>query len=158
MPGLSGSASDAVAGFLAESHSELRRRGAYQGVTTVGEAADKGDPIGQDVARIARNADYVAPEVYPGYWGQGRHGVPDPPRQPAEFTAALLTRYQQAVADTGAVLVPWLQDFEVRGIDYDDTVVRAMVDAARSVGVERFLLWSPRVQYSAGLLDTTPPG
>jgi len=157
VPGMSGSASDAVAGFLAESHSELRSRGAYQGVTTVGEAADKGDPIGQDVARIARNADYVAPEVYPGYWGSGRHGVPDPPRQPAEFTAALLTRYQQAIAGSGAVLVPWLQDFELRGIDHDDATVRAMVDAARTVGVERFLLWSPRVQYSAGLLDAAPP-
>jgi hypothetical protein len=157
VPGLSGSASDAVAGFLGESHTALRSRGAYQGVTTVGEAADKGDPLGQDVARIARNADYVAPEVYPGYWGSGRHGVPDPPRQPAEFTAALLTRYQQSIAGTGAVLAPWLQDFELRGIDYDDVTVRAMVDAARSVGVDRFLLWSPRVQYSAGLLDAAPP-
>jgi hypothetical protein len=157
VPGLSGSASDAVVGFLGESHAALRSRGAYQGVTTVGEAADKGDPIGQDVARIARNADYVAPEVYPGYWGSGRHGVPDPPRQPAEFTAALLTRYQQSVAGTGAVLAPWLQDFELRGIDHDDVTVRAMVDAARSVGVDRFLLWSPRIQYSAGLLDATPP-
>jgi hypothetical protein len=157
VPGLAGSASDAIAGFLAESHAALRSRGAYQGVTTVGEAADKGDPIGQDVTRIARNADYVAPEVFPGYWGAGRHGVPDPPRQPAEFTAALLARYQQAMVDSGAVLVPWLQDFEVRGVDYDDAMVRAMVDAARSVGVERFLLWSPRVQYSAGLLDAAPP-
>jgi hypothetical protein len=156
VPGLSGSASDAVVGFLSESHAALRSRGAYQGVTTVGEAADKGDPIGQDVARIARNADYVAPEVYPGYWGSSRHGVPDPPRQPAEFTAALLTRYQQSVAGTGAVLAPWLQDFELRGIDHDDVTVRAMVDAARSVGVDRFLLWSPRIQYSAGLLDATP--
>ena len=83
--------------------------------------------------------------------------MPDPPRQPAEFTAALLTRYQQSVAGTGAVLAPWLQDFELRGIDYDDATVRAMVDAARSVGVDRFLLWSPRVQYSAGLLDAAPP-
>jgi hypothetical protein len=55
------------------------------------------------------------------------------------------------------VLAPWLQDFELRGIDYDDVTVRAMVDAARSVGVDRFLLWSPRVQYSAGLLDAAPP-
>jgi hypothetical protein len=157
VPGLAGSASDAVAGFLAESHAALRSRGAYQGVTTVGEAADKGDPLGQDVARIARNADYVAPEVYPGYWGSDRHGVADPPHQPAEFTAALLTRYQQAMAGSGAVLVPWLQDFELRGVDYDDAVVRSMVDAARSVGVDRFLLWSPRVQYSAGLLDAAPP-
>ena len=42
---------------------------------------DKGDPLGQDVGRIARNADYVAPEVYPGYWGQrpSRRRRPAPP-------------------------------------------------------------------------------
>jgi hypothetical protein len=156
VPGLRGSASDAVAGFLAESHAMLRSRGAYQGVTTVGEAVDKGDPLGQDVPRLARNADYVAPEVYPGYWGPGRHGVADPPRQPAQFAAALLSRYRRAVDGSGAVLVPWLQDFELRGVDHDDATVRAMVDAARGVGVDRFLLWSPRVQYSAGLLDASP--
>ena len=152
VPGLATSASDAVAGFLAEGHDALRRRTAYQGVVTVGEAADKGDAIGQDLARIARNTDYVAPEVFPGYWGPGRHGVADPPSQPAPFTAALLTRYQQSLAGTGAVLVPVLQDFAIGGADPDDATIRAMVDAARGVGVDRFLLWSNQVRYSAGLL------
>jgi hypothetical protein len=154
VPGLTTSASDAVVGFLAEAHSELRGRGAYQGVTLVGEAADKGDPIGQDVARIARNADYVAPEIFPGYWSAGRHGVADPRTQPGPFTAALLARFRQITDGTGAVLAPVLQDFEVEGLDYGDAEVRAMVDAARSQGVDRFALWSPRVQYSAGLLPT----
>jgi hypothetical protein len=152
VPGLVGSPSDAVVAFLAEAHSELRRRGAYQGVTLVGEAADKGDTIGQDVARVSRNADYVAPEIYPGYWSAGRHGVPDPPHQPAEFTAALLARFQEVAAGSGTVLAPWFQDFEVNGVDYGDAQVRAMVDAAAGRGVTRFMLWSPRVQYSAGLI------
>ena len=71
IPGLSGSPSDSIAGFLAEAHSELRRRGAYQGVTTDGEAADQGELVGQDVARIAANSDYVAPQIFPGYWSPG---------------------------------------------------------------------------------------
>jgi hypothetical protein len=152
VPGLTASASDAVVGFLAEAHSELRSRGAYQGVTLVGEAADKGDTIGQDAARVARNADYIAPEIYPGYWSPGRHGVPDPGRQPGPFTAALLARFQQVTEGTGTVLAPFLQDFETEGLDYGDAEVRAMVDAARTRRVDRFILWSPRVQYSAGLL------
>ena len=153
VPGLTTSASDAVVGFLAEAHSELRSRGAYQGVSLVGEAADRGDTIGQDVARVARNADYVAPEIFPGYWSPGRHGVADPRTQPGPFTAALLARFQKAVEGTEIVLAPVLQDFEVQGVDYGDAEVRAMVDAARSRGVDRFMLWSPRVQYSAGRLD-----
>jgi hypothetical protein len=51
------------------------------------------------------------------------------------------------------VLVPWLQDFSARGVDYGDAEVRAQIEAARGLGVERFLLWSPAVSYSAGGVD-----
>ena len=153
VPGLVSSPSDAIVGFLAESHGELRRRGAYQGVTTVGMAADTGDPIGQDVARIARNADYIAPQIFPGYWAAGRYGVPDPPHMPAEFTVALLARYQEVTAGSGVVIAPWLQNFELQSGAYGDAEVRAMIGALHSLGVDRWLLWSPRIQYSAGGLD-----
>jgi hypothetical protein len=155
LAGNDGSVADAVTGFLVESHDAMRRRGAYQGVVTVGEAADKGDVVGQAVARVGRNADYMAPEVFPGYWGPNRHGVADPPGRPGDFTAALLTRYQDATAGTGVVLVPVLQDFAARGLVPDDGIVRGMVDAARFAGVDRFLLWDHQVRYSAGRL---PPG
>jgi hypothetical protein len=153
VPGLSGSASDAVTGFLAEAHGELRRRGAYQGVTVVGVAADRGDAIGQDVARIARNADYVAPQIFPGYWSSGQYGVASPPRQPGDLVRGVLARYQQATAGTGAVLAPWLQDFGLAGVAYGEIEVRAQIDAARGLGVDRFLLWSPSVRYTAPALD-----
>jgi hypothetical protein len=152
IPGLSGSASDSIAGFLAEAHSELRRRGAYQGATTDGEAADQGDLVGQDVARIASNADYVAPQIFPGYWSAGRHNVASPVNQPGDLVRAVLQRYQQASADRGAVLAPWLQDFSLRGASYGDAQVRAQIDAAASLGIGRFLLWDPSVTYSAGAL------
>jgi hypothetical protein len=152
IPGLSGSPSDSIAGFLAEAHSELRRRGAYQGVTTDGEAADQGDLVGQDVPRIAANADYVAPQIYPGYWNPGRHNVASPINQPGDLVRAVLQRFQQASADRGAVLAPWLQDFALRGVTYGDAQVRAQIDAAASLGVDRFLLWDPSVTYSAGAL------
>lgn len=153
VPGLTSSPSDVITGFLAETHAELRRRGAYQGVTTVGMAAETGDPIGQDVARMARNADYLAPQIFPGYWASGRYGVADPPRQPGEFARGILARYQEATEGTGVVLAPWLQNFELQGLAYGDAEVRAMVDAIGSLGVDSFLLWSPRIQYSGGGLD-----
>jgi hypothetical protein len=153
VPRLTSSPSDVIAGFLAEAHSELRRRGAYQGVTTVGMAAEAGDTVGQDVARVARNADYVSPQIFPGYWSSDRYGVADPPRQPGEFTRAIVGLYQQATAGSGAPLAPWLQNFEVQGHAYGEGEVRAMIDALEALDVDRFLLWSPRIQYSAGALD-----
>ncbi|HET6953443.1 MAG TPA: putative glycoside hydrolase [Acidimicrobiales bacterium] len=153
VPGINGSPADVISAFLAETHDELRRRGVYQGVTVVGAAADSGDRIGQDVDRVARHADYVAPQIYPGYWSANQHGVPDPPHMPGEMAAALVTRYQQVTAGSGAVLVPWLQDYDLNGVDYGDAEVRAQIDALRALGVDRFLLWSPTVRYSAGAVD-----
>jgi hypothetical protein len=152
IPGLSGSPSDSIVGFLAEAHSELRRRGAFQGVTTDGEAAEQGDLVGQDVPRIAANADYVAPQIFPGYWSAGRHSVASPINQPGDLVRAVLQRFQQASAYRGAVLAPWLQDFSLRGVGYGDAQVRAQIDAAASLGIDRFILWDPSVSYSAGAL------
>ena len=101
VPGLTSSPSDVITGFLAEAHSEMRRRGAFQGVTTVGIAADTGDPIGQDVARMARNTDYISPQIYPGYWSAGATACPTRPASPAS-SPPLLTRYQQVTAGTGS--------------------------------------------------------
>ncbi len=153
VPGLGGSPADAVTGFLAEAHNELRRRGAYQGVTVEGEAVDRGAAVGQDVTRIARNADYVAPEIFPGYWSAGSYGVADPRRDPYGLVTGVLGRYQQATAGTGAVLVPWFQDFAARGVSFGEGEVRAQIEAARALGVDRFLIWSPAVRYTGTAID-----
>ena len=58
-------------------------------------------------------------------------------------------------AGSGAVLVPWLQDFTVNGVRYEEPEVRAQIDAARSLGVDRFLLWSPSITYTDSALDPT---
>ena len=53
--------------------------------------------------------------------------------------------------DTGARLVPWLQDFSL-GVTYGPAQVRAQIAAARRDGVDEFLLWDPDVTYD----DTGP--
>ena len=152
VPRLSGSVSDAIVGFLAEAHTELRRRGAYQGVSTDGGAVDNGAASGQDVARMAANADYVAPQIFPAYWTPGNEGVDNPITQPGQLVRRLLERYGRATADT-AVLAPWLQDFTVGGVPYGETEVRAQIRGARAAGAKGFLLWDPSVTYSAAALD-----
>ena len=93
VPRLAGTASDAVVGFLAEAHGELRMRGAYQGVTVDGSSAELGDGYGQDVGRVARNTDWLAPEIYPGYWGDGRFGVANPIHQPGDLVRVAAREY-----------------------------------------------------------------
>ncbi len=151
--GLRGSPADAIVGFLAEAHAQLRRRGAFQGVTVEGAAADRGADVGQDVSRIARNADYVAPIIFPGYWNAGQYDVASPVHQPGDLVRRLLDRYRQETRGSGAVLAPWLQDFTISGVGYGDGEVRAQIDATRAAHVRRFMLWDPAVSYTAGAVD-----
>jgi hypothetical protein len=151
--GLTGSPEDALVAFLAEAHTELRRRGAFQGVATSGIAVTDGTRVAQDVSRLARNADYLVPAIHPAYWSSGEFNVPSPSAQPYDLVFRVLERYQQLADGTGTAIVPSLQDFTAGGVAYGDGEVRAQLAAARDRGAEGFVLWDPSVTYHAGALD-----
>ena len=157
VPGLVGPSSDSVASFLAEAHGSLRERGAYQGASVFGIAAASGDSIAQDVPKMATAVDYLAPMLYPSHWGAGMYRVANPIKQPGEIVAASLADFQRITKGTGVRLLPWLQDFTLYGVPYNDAEVRAQIDSAAALGVEGFLLWNPRVRYTAGALDPIAP-
>ncbi|MGH9184365.1 MAG: putative glycoside hydrolase [Acidimicrobiales bacterium] len=157
VPGLGDRAStDVVADFMAESHAELRSRGAIQGASVFGIAAKSPGSIGQSIPLLARHVDYIAPMVYPSHFGEGQYGVESPIDQPAEIVAASLADFQVQAENSGARFVPWLQDFTIYGTAYGPDQVRAQIDAARSLGIDGFLLWNPGVVYTADAL--TPLG
>lgn len=150
--------SEAIVDFLAESHEQLRIRGAYQGASVFGISAAAGDSIAQDIPAMARVVDYLAPMVYPSHWGPGMYDVDSPINQPYEITKRSLAHFQQLTADAGVRYVPWLQDFSLYGVPYGPAEVRAQIDAAAELGLTGFLLWDPNVTYTADALDPLPPG
>jgi len=153
VPGLDGPSSVAVADFLDEAHGALRARGAYQGASVFGIAAQRGDAIGQDIPTMARVVDYLAPMVYPSHWGPGQFGVPSPVNDPYEITRRSLSEFQRVAEGTGVRFLPWLQDFDLGGVAYGPAEVRAQIQAARDVGIEGFLLWNAQVRYTPDALD-----
>jgi hypothetical protein len=154
IPGLSVDASVEanVAQFLAESHEQVRAAGALQGASVFGIASIRPTAIGQSVPLIAKSVDFIAPMVYPSLWNIGEYRVPDPPRMPYEIVSASLEDFQRKTKGTGVPLVPWLQDFSLVA-EYGPEQVRAQVDAATALGIDSWLLWSPRVRYHADLLE-----
>jgi hypothetical protein len=158
VPGLTGSPADALTGFLAEAHAQLRRRGAFQGVALEGIAATDGALVGQDTARMSRNADWIMPTVHPAYWSDGSFGVGDPARQPYDLVLRAVERYKQLATGSGTTIVPNLQDFNAGGVSYGDPEVRAQIDAALAGGLDKWVLWDPAVTYSAGALPPAPAG
>lgn len=147
VPGLEDPAVEASSGFLARAHAELRRRGAYQGMASLGLVVQQTGPS-EDLAKMARHVDYVVPIIEPQYWSAGSFDVANPASQPGELVAAYLAELQELIEASGADVVPHLQDF-----GYNDDQVQAQVSAARSAGVESFLLYSPNTSYTAAALE-----
>lgn len=159
VPGLgNGSSSEAVVDFLETTHEELRVRGAYQGASVFGIAAASGSSIAQDVPSMARVVDYLAPMIYPSHWGEGQYRVPSPIRDPYEITRRSLQHFQEVAGGSGVRFLPWIQDFTIFGVVYGPAEVRAQIEAAKSLGIEGFLLWNPNVRYTADALDPLPRG
>jgi len=140
-----------IASFLTEAHQPLRAAGALQGASVFGVAAQEPESIGQSVPLIAKAVDYIAPMVYPSLWGPSMYRVADPVRQPYEIVTRSLDDFQNQVEGTGVPIIPWLQDFSL-GATYGPEQVRDQVLAAKGLGIESWLLWSPRVQYHPDLL------
>ncbi|MDQ3680600.1 MAG: putative glycoside hydrolase [Actinomycetota bacterium] len=153
--GLSGTPEDAIVSFLADSHARVRAEGAFQGASVYGIATTRPQQIAQDIPRLARHVDYVAPMLYPSHWNRGEYGVADPNREPAQIVARSLEDFSKAVEGSGATLMPWLQDFSM-GVVYGPAQVRAQIDAAAAAGVESWILWDPTVSYTTAALEPRP--
>ena len=157
VPGVVDSTSTAVVNFLATTGAALRERCVYQGASVFGIAADRPDAVGQDIPRMARHVDYIAPMLYPSHWVSGEYNVNNPNKQPFDIVKASLADFQAKMAGTGARLVPWLQDFTL-GHPYGPAEIRAQIDAAASLGITDWLLWNAGASYTAGGLDRSRVG
>ena len=155
-PGLRGDPARAIVRFLRETRLALRPYGTYFGVSVFGVAATRPDEVAQDIPSMAQEADYVSPMVYPSHWGPGEYNVPNPNAQPYEIIVRSLRDFKRDTHNTGARVVPWLQDFTL-GVTYGTAEVRAQIQGARRVGIREFLLWDPLVTYTSDALTPDAP-
>jgi len=152
IPGLPGSSANAIVDFLTTTGAALRAHCVYQGAAVFGIAADRPDAVGQDIPRMSRHVDYLAPMLYPSHWGPGEYNVKNPNKQPYDIVKVSLADFQAKMDGTGKSLMPWIQDFSL-GVPYGPTEVRAQLDAAADLGVKDFLLWDASCTYTREALD-----
>lgn len=148
-PGLRGGAQASVASFLGETREALEPHGAFLGASLFGVAATRPEEIAQNVDRIARNVDYVAPLVYPSGWARGEYDVPDPEGQPGAIVERSVRDFVEQAEGSGARVVPWLQDYST-AVRFDAGKIRAQIEGARRAGVDEWIFWDPEVTYTAG--------
>jgi Putative glycosyl hydrolase domain/Polysaccharide deacetylase len=138
--------------FLAETRKALAPHGTYLGASVFGIAATRPEEIAQNVPKMAREVDYIAPMVYPSHWGTGEYGLSDPESNPYDIVAGSLKDFEAATEGTGARIVPWLQDFSLR-VPYGPAEVKAQITATEEKGIKEFLLWDPEVTYTSKALQ-----
>jgi peptidoglycan/xylan/chitin deacetylase (PgdA/CDA1 family) len=155
-PDLRGTPEAAIVTFLSETASALRPYDAFLGASVFGVAATRPLEVAQDIPRMAREVDYIAPMVYPSHWARGEYDVSYPNGQPYEIVRRSLHDFKRQTRGTGARVVPWLQDFSL-GVTYGPAEVRAEIRAAQDEGIPEFILWDPLVTYTADALDRSAP-
>jgi peptidoglycan/xylan/chitin deacetylase (PgdA/CDA1 family) len=153
-PGLTGTPERAIVEFLAESRAALAPTGAFVGASVFGVAATRPSEVAQDIPRMARQVDYIAPMLYPSHWGPGEYNVDDPNAQPYKIVRRSTADFVKQVSGSGARVVNWLQDFSL-GRTYGPTEVRDQIRASRADGVDDFILWNAGVIYTSDALEPT---
>ena len=141
--------------FVDETEKRLRPYGTRLGASVFGIAATRPKEIAQDIRRIARAADYIAPMLYPSHWAAGEYNVGNPNSQPYKIVYRSLKDFQKETKGTDARIIPWIQDFSL-GIHYGPVRVKAQLIAARDRGIKEWILWDPSVTYTADALPRHP--
>ena len=106
--------------------------------------------IGQRLIDALPYFDYVSPMVYPSHYPDNFNGIKKPAAKPYEIVFGSLKTWQDLKATTSykAILRPWLQDFDLGGVKYDATKVRAQIQAAHASGIDSWLLWNSSNRYT----------
>src|SRR5207244_3865342 len=108
---------DSIAALVAQTRSAVRKHGAFLGVSVFGIAATRPLEIAQDIGKLARSCDYIAPMIYPSHWNPGEYGVRDPNAEPYAITHRSLADFRKKARGTNAEIIPWIQDFSL-GVSY----------------------------------------
>lgn len=111
------------------------------GVTATGQQIDI-DNLGQDIGKLAPNAEALMPMVYPSHYGKGYMGWAEPGNHP-EIIAIGTKAAIQREKGGGAIIRPWLQAFNYKSPEYSPKyLAQETVEAQRGGGVG-YAMWNP---------------
>ena len=134
---------EAINSFLAEASALLHPLGCAVAADIFGFIVSiMGDGgIGQQLEELAEVTDVLSPMVYPSHYSTGWFGFADPNAHPYAVVSGALADGLPRVADSDAVLRPWVQDFW-----YTSSQVTAQINAADDHGTG-WMLWNALGSY-----------
>ena len=109
--------------------------------------------IGQQLADLLDEFDYVYPMVYPSHYSAGNFGFQDPAEHPYEVIKGTIEKGLEQLGDKAELakpkIRPWLQVFDI-GAEYTPEMIKKEISATYdSLGEKStgWLLWDPSNRY-----------
>ena len=171
--GISGR-SKVISDFLAYAKSELKPLGVAVSADLFGIAATDvrgGRYIGQDMVKMAREADYVSPMIYPSHYANVRQNgtgqlindvlfkYPDLEPYSVVYNSLAVAQKRLQNSKVSGRLRPWLQAFTAsylgkdRYQPYGGKQIKEQIRAVSDAGIDEWLLWNANNRYpNDGLL------
>ncbi len=119
--------------------------------------------VGQRLADMGEYFDIICPMAYPSHFRCGEFGLRDPNYEPYLVYNNILKNGLRELAKikSRAITRPWIQDFSITNIyrcgypaaKYDAEKVRAQIRASQQNGINGFMLWNARSQFTVGALN-----
>ena len=142
-----------IAMFVKYAAERLHPLGVRVSTDVFGLSATRDLGIGQFPRRISRFVDSVYPMVYPSHYSAGEYSIIDPNSRPGTTVAYSLRDFREKLQGSKALIIPWLQDFNL-GRPYSLADVQDEIQAARLEHSKGFMLWNPVGTYTAAALGT----
>jgi hypothetical protein len=143
----------AISGFIAAARERLIPYNVFLGVDLFGYVAwnQNDTDIGQTLASMAPNVDYISLMLYPSGFQFGIPGYRNPVESPYETVHLSLKRASQRTGLPGVRFRPWLQAFKDYAFDrrhFGPEEISAQIRASEEFGSAGWMLWNPRNSYT----------
>lgn len=140
----------AIEKFLDEAQKRLKKYGVFISVDTYGNIcwAKDDNGIGQRVSSLAAHADYICPMLYPSGFSSGSFYFKYPSEHPYDVVFRSIKKIQDKIPSNR--VRPWLQyfqDYTKKRKHYRREEVQAQIRAAKDIGTNGWMLWSPSSKY-----------
>ncbi len=143
----------AISGFLAEAKKRLVSYNVFLSADIFGYVFwNLNDThIGQRLAEIQSNVDYICPMLYPSGFKFGIPGYRDPVANPYKIVSLTLKQAQTRTNLSPLRFRPWIQAFRDYAFDnrsFTGREIREQINASEEFGSHGWMLWNPHNCYS----------
>lgn len=139
-----------INGFLQEASDELGEFNRPLSIDVFGLTTSVNNDmgIGQELVELAKIIDIISPMVYPSHYSDGVYGLDSPDREPYRTVyRSLKDGLEKIKGQNGVRIRPWLQDFTLNH-SYNQEEILAQIRAVNDLGIDEWLFWNPRSNYT----------